>query len=251
MSALPLVKKIPYNTPMAQLFIVATPLGNLGDITLRAIETLKQVDLIAAEDTRHSLKLLNHLEIRKPLMSCRGHNELQAATRIMSELEAGKNVAFISDAGTPGISDPGARLVHAVRQAGYTITPIPGPSALTALASVSGYSGRRLIFDGFLSPKSGRRKKQLKELLDSGDNCIIYESPFRLVKLLQDLAELDSQRRVLVGRELTKSHEELVEGTAQEVLQDFSGRGTIKGECALILSGNSTTDPDDLDDNSG
>ncbi|NCN05348.1 MAG: 16S rRNA (cytidine(1402)-2'-O)-methyltransferase [Spirochaetales bacterium] len=232
---------------MAQLFIVATPLGNLKDITLRAIETLQTVDLIAAEDTRHTLGLLNHFEIRKPLISCRAQNEEQAAIRILGELEQGHSVAFVSDAGTPGISDPGARLVAAIRKAGYRVVPIPGPSALTALASVGGFGGRRLIFDGFLSPKPGKRKKQLKEILELGDNCIIYESPFRLVKMLKDLAELAPQVPIVVGRELTKTHEEVVAGNAQEVYLQFSARDSIKGECAVMIGGvrDQSFDPED------
>ena len=236
--------KLPYNPAMPQLFIVATPLGNLGDITLRAIETLRSVDLIAAEDTRHSLGLLNHLEIRKPLISCHGHNEDKAAQRVVAALREGKSAAFISDAGTPGISDPGARLVRRVRDAGFGVSPVPGPSAMTALASVAGASGRRLVFDGFLSPKSGRRKKQLKEVLDLGDNCIVYESPFRIVKLLDDLAALAPERRIVVGRELTKLHEEILEGTPGQLAAEFSARPAIKGEFAVFICGSSIDDSD-------
>jgi 16S rRNA (cytidine1402-2'-O)-methyltransferase len=216
---------------------VGTPIGNLGDITIRALEVLRAVDFIAAEDTRHSLRLLNHYEISKPLISCHGHNEDRSSERIIQELKAGKDGAYVSDAGTPGISDPGTVLVRRVRQAGFQVVPIPGPSAVTALASVSGFSGKRLIFDGFLSPKQGRRKKQLQELLNTGDNCIIYESPFRIVKLLGDLALLDPARPIVIGRELTKSFEEIVSGSALGVFEDFAERSSIKGEFALIISG--------------
>ncbi|KGE71585.1 16S rRNA (cytidine(1402)-2'-O)-methyltransferase [Spirochaeta lutea] len=224
---------------MAQLFIVGTPIGNLGDITIRALEVLRSVDIIAAEDTRHSLRLLNHYTISKPMISCHGHNEDRSAQRIIQELEQGRSIAYVSDAGTPGISDPGTVLVRRVRQAGFPVVPIPGASALTSIASVSGFSGRRLIFDGFLSPKAGRRKKQLQELLNTGDNCIIYESPFRIVKLLGDLADLDPERPVVIGRELTKSFEEILGATAREAFEDFASRSTIKGEFALVISGSS------------
>ena len=142
---------------MSELYIVATPIGNLGDITFRALETLKSVDVIAAEDTRHTLQLLNHFEIRKPLISCRSQNEKFASEKIIALLDEGKNVAYASDAGTPGISDPGAILAGTVRQAGHTVIPIPGASAFATLASVAGAGGKTLVFEGFLSPKPGRR----------------------------------------------------------------------------------------------
>lgn len=228
--------KLPYNRFMSQLYVVATPIGNLGDITYRAVETLSRVKLIAAEDTRHSLGLLNHFQIRKTLISCHGHNEEEASKRIIDALGRGEEVAYISDAGTPGISDPGARLVRRVREAGFKVVPIPGASALTALASVSGVSGRSLVFEGFLSPKSGRRKKQLKEILERGDNCIVYESPFRIVKLLGELAGLDPKRRVVIGRELTKVHEEILEGRAADLFANLGARSTIKGEFSLLIA---------------
>lgn len=220
---------------MPALYVIATPLGNLGDITLRAIQTLQEVDLVAAEDTRHSLGLLNHLHIKKPLLSCRSQNEHAAADKIIQELAQLRNVAYITDAGTPGISDPGTRLVQRVREAGYKIIPIPGPSAITTLAMVAGLPGKRLIFDGFLSPKPGKRKKQLKELLEQGENCIVYESPFRIVKLLKDARDLDPSRSVVIGRELTKAHEEILTGTVQEVLDELEQRTTIKGEIAVMF----------------
>jgi 16S rRNA (cytidine1402-2'-O)-methyltransferase len=230
---------------MPVLYVIATPLGNLGDITLRAVQTLQEVDLVAAEDTRHSLGLLNHLHIKKPLMSCRSQNENSAAEKIIHELSLQHNVAFITDAGTPGISDPGARLVQRVRSAGYQVIPIPGPSAITALASVAGLPGKRLIFDGFLSPKPGKRKKQLKELLEQGENCIVYESPFRIVKLLKDARDLDPSRPVVVGRELTKTYEEILTGTVEEVLHILEQRTTIKGEIAVMFGKLGDLDIDD------
>lgn len=222
---------------MSTLYIVGTPIGNLGDITYRAVETLKNVDVVAAEDTRHTLQLLTHLEIRKPLISCRAQNEKIAAQKIIQLMDEGKNIAFASDAGTPGISDPGAILAGLVRKAGHSVVPIPGPSAFATLASVAGAGGKTLIFEGFLSPKPGKRRSRMKELLSTEDAIVLYESPFRIVKLLTDIADIDNNRRVVVGRELTKLHEEIVEGTAAELRDDFTSRASIKGEFAVFISG--------------
>lgn len=145
---------------MSTLYVVGTPIGNLGDITFRAVETLKSVDAIAAEDTRHTLQLLNHFEIKKPLISCRSQNEESASQKIIKLLDEGQNIAYASDAGTPGISDPGAVLAGLVRKAGHKVVPIPGPSAFVSLVSVAGAGGKTLIFEGFLSPKPGRRKSR-------------------------------------------------------------------------------------------
>lgn len=223
---------------MSTLYIVGTPIGNLGDITFRAVETFKSVDVVAAEDTRHTLQLLNHLEIKKPLVSCRAQNEEAASEKIIKLLDEGQTVAYASDAGTPGISDPGAVLAGLARKAGHTVVPIPGPSAFAALVSVAGAGGKTLIFEGFLSPKPGRRRTRLKELLATGDAIILYESPFRIVKLLTDIADIESTRRVVVGRELTKLHEEIIEGTAAEMRDEFAGRSKILGEFAVFISGN-------------
>lgn len=223
---------------MSTLYIVGTPIGNLGDITFRAIETLKSVDVVAAEDTRHTLQLLTHFEIRKPLISCRSQNEEFAGQKIIKLLDEGQTVAYASDAGTPGISDPGAILVGLARGAGHTVVPIPGPSAFATLVSVAGSGGKTLIFEGFLSPKPGRRRSRLRELLSTGDAVVLYESPFRIVKLLTDIADIDSVRRVVVGRELTKLHEEIIDGTAEEVRDAFASRQKILGEFAVFISGN-------------
>jgi len=222
---------------VSTLYIVGTPIGNLGDITYRAVETLKNVDVVAAEDTRHTLQLLTHLEIRKPLISCRAQNEEFAAQKIIQLMDEGKNIAFASDAGTPGISDPGAVLAGLVRKAGHSVVPIPGPSAFATLVSVAGAGGKTLIFEGFLSPKPGKRRTRLKELLSTEDAIVLYESPFRIVKLLTDIADIDNNRRVVVGRELTKLHEEIIEGTAAELRDDFTSRASIKGEFAVFISG--------------
>lgn len=222
---------------MATLYIVGTPIGNLSDITYRALETFKTVDVIACEDTRHTLQLLNHFEIKKPLISCRAQNEQTAAQKIVHLLDEGQNVAYASDAGTPGISDPGAVLVDVARAAGHTIVPIPGACAFVSLASVAGSGGKSLLFEGFLSPKPGRRRSRLRELMATGFAFVLYESPFRIVKLLADIADIQCERRIVVGRELTKLHEEIVEGTAAEVLEDFAGRSKILGEFAVFVSG--------------
>ena len=222
---------------MSELFIVGTPIGNLGDITLRAIETFKNVDAIACEDTRHTLQLLNHLEIRKPLISCRAQNEDSAAKKIIALLDEGKAVAYASDAGTPGISDPGALLAGLVRKAGHKVVPIPGPSAFASLVSVAGAGGKTVTFEGFLSPKPGKRRARLKELLALGNAFVLYESPFRIIKLLTDIADINNDRIIVVGRELTKLHEEIIEGTASELRDKFSSRASIKGEFAVFISG--------------
>lgn len=231
---------------MGELFIVATPIGNLGDITLRALEVLKDVDLVACEDTRHSLKLLNHYGIAKPLLSCHANDEARAAARIVTLLDEGKKVAYCTDAGTPSLSDPGAVLVAAARTAGHKVTPLPGASAVAALASVSGFGGRSLLFDGFLSPKAGRRRTRLEALLARGESFLIYESPFRIRKLLGDLAELEPGRRLCLGRELTKVHEQILVGSATELaaLVGAEGPGSIpeKGEFALLVDGRGAPD---------
>ncbi|MGB4587174.1 MAG: 16S rRNA (cytidine(1402)-2'-O)-methyltransferase, partial [Rectinemataceae bacterium] len=168
---------------MGELYIVGTPIGNLGDITLRALETLKAADTIACEDTRHTLQLLNHFSIAKPLVSCHANDEAKGAARIIALLDLGEKVAYCTDAGTPGLSDPGAVLVRSARAAGHEVIPIPGPSALTTLVSASGFGGRGLLFDGFLSPKAARRRARLAVLLERQESFLVYESPYRIAKL--------------------------------------------------------------------
>jgi len=215
--------------------MVGVPIGNLQDITLRALDTLRAVDIIACEDTRHSSILLNHYDIKKQLVSCHGHNEAQAAQRIIEKLNAGCNAAYISDAGTPGISDPGGKLVELAIQAGHQAVPIPGPSALSSLLSVLGLPGKRSAFEGFLSPRPGRRRKQLSALVESCDIGIVYESPFRIIALLSDIHALFPEARVVCGRELTKLHEEIIRGTAQEIVASLSNRPSVKGEFVVAI----------------
>jgi len=216
--------------------MIATPIGNLGDITLRALETLRSVDTVACEDTRHTLKLLSHFDIHKPLVSCHANDERRGAARIGDLLDGGKNVAYCSDAGTPGLSDPGAVLVREARGRGHKVVPIPGASAFASLISVAGVSGRTFLFDGFLSPKPGKRRARLAELLARGESFVLYESPFRVGKLLSDIASIEPDRVVCVGRELTKIHEEVVEGTAVELAPRFPA-GSAKGEFCLLVRG--------------
>ena len=227
-----------YNKAVSELYIVGTPIGNLGDITFRALETFKAVDVVAAEDTRHTLELLTHFEIRKPMISCRAQNEEFAAGKIIELLDKGQTVAYASDAGEPGISDPGAVLAGLVRKAGHKVIPVPGPSAFAALVSVAGAGGKTLIFEGFLSPKPGRRRSRLRELMAQDAAIVLYESPYRVVKLLQDIADIDSERHVVVGRELTKVHEEINDATAAEILADYSSRSKVLGEFAIFISSN-------------
>ncbi len=223
---------------MARLYIVATPIGNLKDITLRALETLEQVDVIACEDTRHTGKLLAAHSIKKPLVSFHSHSTEGAVKKILSFLGEGKEVAYVSDAGTPGLSDPGVKLVRAVREKQHPVTPIPGPSALTTLISAAGIPGKSFLFDGFLSPKQGKRTKRLQELLEQEENVLLYESPHRIVKLLETLADLATRRFLCVGREMTKLHEELLTGTAEEILNRLREKSAIKGEFTVFIAGN-------------
>jgi len=193
------------------LYVVATPIGNLGDITLRALDVLKGIDRVAAEDTRVSGQLLAHFDIRKPLVSIREHNEREAADKVIAWITTGEAVAYVSDAGTPAISDPGARLVTAVRAAGLTVVPIPGASAVTTALSAAGLESGQWLFHGFLPPKSGARRSQLQTLAALPCALVFYEAPHRIEETLADMAAvLDSSRAVTLARELTKKFESIV-----------------------------------------
>jgi 16S rRNA (cytidine1402-2'-O)-methyltransferase len=222
---------------VAVLYIIGTPIGNLEDLSFRAVETLKLADLIACEDTRQTLKLLNHLGIRRSLLSCRAQNEENAANRVIAALNEGKTVVYASDAGTPTLSDPGSVLAAKAAAAGHKVIPIPGPSAFAALVSVAGARDKTVVFEGFLSPKPGRRRTRLKELLDTGWAFVLYESPFRILKLLEDLADLDGERYVCAGREMTKIHEEYKRGSAAEIFAYFAQKERQMGEFSLYISG--------------
>lgn len=217
------------------LYVVATPLGNLQDITFRAIETLKTVDYIACEDTRQTKKLLNHFDIHTKVFSFYSYNEDKQLNNVLNMLAEGKNIALVSDGGTPLISDPGHILVNKARETGFLVVPIPGASALCALLSVTGVPQGGVRFLGFLSPKPGKRRKRLKESLEEDVGLVIYESPHRVVKLLEDLAGLAPEAYVLVGREMTKLHEEYLSGTASEVLTNLKEREKILGEFSLFV----------------
>jgi 16S rRNA (cytidine1402-2'-O)-methyltransferase len=225
---------------VATLYIIGTPIGNLGDISFRAVETLKTADLVACEDTRRTLKLLSHLGIRVKLLSCRSQNEVFAAQKVIDALNQGQTVAYASDAGTPALSDPGAALARLAAQAGHEVIPIPGPSAFASIVSVSGGTDKTIVFEGFLSPKPGRRRCRLRELLAMKAAVVLYESPFRILKLLEDIAEIDNMRYICVGREMTKVHEEYLRGPAGEVLALLSQKNEQIGEFSVFIAGNKT-----------
>jgi 16S rRNA (cytidine1402-2'-O)-methyltransferase len=216
------------------LYIVATPIGNLEDITLRALRVLKEVDLIAAEDTRRTRKLLSHYGIRTPLTSYHAHNEASRGPELIQRLQAGESVALVSDAGTPGFSDPGADLVDRAWEAGVPVVAVPGPAAGVAALSLSGFKGD-ILFVGFLPRAEGRRLKLLQTLTPEHRVIIIYESPRRLARTLREIAGTMPRRQVLVVRELTKKFEEIWRGQVEDIagkVQDAN----IRGECALVLS---------------
>ena len=219
------------------LFVVATPLGNLSDVTLRAIDVLKSVDVIAAEDTRRTRKLLSHFEIRTPLVAYHERNEESAARRIVRRLLRGDDVALVSDAGTPLISDPGYPLVRAAISAGISVIPIPGPSAAIAGLIASGMPPDRFCFEGAVPRKSGERRTLFARLRSETRTIVLFESPHRLVATLRDLAAVLPDRAVTLARELTKLHEEFLRGSPEEILDALSSRDRVKGECVLILAG--------------
>ncbi len=225
------------------LYIVATPIGNMEDITLRALEVLKNVNVIYAEDTRVFQKLLVRYEFTKPLRSFREAASANQVERTIKEvcdhLYEGETVAYVSDAGTPGISDPGSFLVRKVVEAGFKVLPLPGPSSLTALLSASGFPVQRPLFVGFLPKKKGHQTlmKQLREVLvnETVDTLVFYESPERILKLLLELLEWGVELQVCLGRELTKMHEEIVRGSVGEVYEALKIRPSIKGEITLAI----------------
>jgi 16S rRNA (cytidine1402-2'-O)-methyltransferase len=217
------------------LYVVATPIGNLGDITLRALEVLKSVDLVAAEDTRHSGMLMKHFGIKKPFISYHEHNEAKRTAELVERLAAGENVALITDAGTPGLSDPGLRLVRECIQRELLFTIIPGPSSvLTALVG-SGFSTEKFSFRGFLPVKTGQCERELRVAAESGETVIFFESPYRLTKTLAACVDIVPDRQLCVARELTKKFEEFRRGTAGELLAHYEAHPP-KGEIVLVIS---------------
>ena len=217
------------------LYIVSTPIGNLKDITLRAIETLKSVDLIAAEDTRHTKILLDAYQIQKPLTSFFEHNQIKKADHLIGFLKTGKNVALVTDAGTPGISDPGFLMVHKAMENNIPITVIPGVSACISALTASGLPSHRFIFEGFLPPKSGARRNKLTALKGQEGTIIFYESPHRLLKTLKDMQEIWDDPVIVVARELTKKFEEIRTDKASLLIEHFSLHAP-KGEFVLLKS---------------
>ena len=218
------------------LYLVATPIGNLEDITLRALRVLKQADLIACEDTRQTQKLLNHFGIEKPTISYHEHNEASRAAELTEKLAQGARIAVVSDAGMPGISDPGFRLVSLAIEKGVPVVPIPGPAAFVTALVGSGLPVESFAFCGFLPPKSGARRRVLERVKESLQTQVFYEAPHRIRETLEDVvATLGPNRRVVVARELTKIHEEFLRGTAAEVLATADSRGELKGEIVLLI----------------
>lgn len=221
--------------PTSTLFLVATPIGNLEDISLRALRVLREADLIACEDTRHTARLLRHYGIATPRESHHEHNEASHTRRLVDLLREGKNIALVSDAGTPLLSDPGYSLVTACRQEGFTVVPIPGPSAAVTALSASGLPTESFFFAGFLPPKKGLRRKKLQEIAGVPATLIFYEAPHRLVAALGDLCEVLGARQACLARELTKVHEEWLRGTLPEILATLRARPRILGEITLLV----------------
>jgi 16S rRNA (cytidine1402-2'-O)-methyltransferase len=224
-------------SPTPALYLVGTPIGNLEDITLRALRVLREVDLIACEDTRHTQKLLNHYGITSRVTSYHEHNEVTRAPDLVRQLEEGTRIALVTDAGMPGISDPGFRLISLALDHHLTVIPIPGPSAfLTALAA-SGLAVDSFRFHGFLPPKRGQRRQMLESIQSSNETEVFYEAPHRLQESMEDIVEvLGASRQVVIARELTKIHEEFLRGTSGEVLNALPTREEIKGEITLLIA---------------
>lgn len=218
------------------LYVVSTPIGNLKDITLRALEVLKEVDIVAAEDTRHSRKLFSRYDIKTRLISYYGAKEELKGDVVLRELKAGKKVALISDAGTPGISDPGYYLIKNAAEEGHDIFTIPGPSALVSAITISGLPTARFVFEGFLPPKGSARRKRIESLKGEERAVVIYESPRRAIKTLKELLAALGDRQAAMARELTKIHEELVRGTISDIINRLEEKG-VKGEITLIIAG--------------
>ena len=223
------------------LYLVATPIGNLRDITFRAVEVLKAVDVIACEDTRHTRKLLNALEIDNKLVSYHEHNESERAAELTEMLAAGKSIAVVSDAGTPGINDPGFRLVQAAREAGSPVVPIPGAVAFVNAVVASGLPTHSLFFGGFLPAKTGERRRRLEELSEIPATLIFYEAPHRLIASLRDCREVLGDRNASVARELTKLHEEIATARLSELIEQFEN-DTVRGEIVLTIDRMSEVD---------
>ncbi len=231
--------------PAGILYVVATPIGNLKDITLRAIETLKAVHLIAAEDTRHTRRLLSHYQIDAPLISCHEHNEADRVPGLIARLRQGESIALVSDAGVPSVSDPGYRLVTEAIAAGLCVTPIPGVSALTAALSASGLPTDAFTFVGFLPRKTRKRADLLRELASERRTLVFYESPQRIIRLLEDLLKIMEDRPAVAAREMTKRFEEFLRGPLSDIRDRLLERDAVKGEFTLLVKGRDMADDAD------
>jgi 16S rRNA (cytidine1402-2'-O)-methyltransferase len=219
------------------LYLVATPIGNMEDLTLRAIRVLREADVIAAEDTRRTGVLLSRHGVSTPVTSYHEHNERSKAAKLVGELRQGKSVAVVSDAGTPGISDPAYRLVSLAVSEGLRVVPVPGASSVLAALTASGLPTDRFVFEGFLPWKRGSRASRLRELCEDARTVVLFESPRRMLRLLEEVEEACGERRVAVARELTKQFEEVLRGTASEVREELAGRPSLKGEFVVVLEG--------------
>ena len=217
------------------LFVCATPLGNLDDVSLRLLSTLREVDLIVAEDTRHTQRLLARHEIHTPLASCHAHTHPNKIESLADKLVEGQSLALVTDAGTPGISDPGPPLVLAAAARGISVQPIPGPCALVAALSISGFDAQRFSFVGFLPRKPGKRRKALQEAIARNETVVLYESPYRVLDVLDDIANIASESPVVVCRELTKKFEETLRGTATECAASLRDRKEVLGEFVVVV----------------
>lgn len=223
-----------------KIYLVATPIGNLSDMSVRAIDTLKNVDIIACEDTRNTIRLLNHFDIKAPLTSYHEYNKIDKAYELCEKVKAGKDIAFVSDAGMPAISDPGYELVDIAYKEGLCVTVIPGASAVVSALAISGISSRRFSFEGFLPSDKNEKKQILTELSDESRTIILYEAPHRLLKTLKELFEYLGDRRVSIVRELTKLHEEVLRGNLSNIIADYeSEKVAIRGEYVLVIEGKS------------
>jgi 16S rRNA (cytidine1402-2'-O)-methyltransferase len=220
------------------LYVVATPIGNLKDITLRALETLEGVDLIAAEDTRHTARLLHHYHIDTPLISCHEHNEQQRTPGLIEKIQAGLSVALVSDAGTPSVSDPGFRLIRSAVDNGLDVYPVPGVSAAISALSASGFPMDTFLFLGFAPKKPGKRLDLFRSLASEPRTLIFYESPRRVQRLLKEMLQVMGDRHLVLAREMTKVHEEFLRGRISQVLSNLDARHQIKGECTVLVRGN-------------
>ena len=223
------------DSKLGMLYIVATPIGNLKDITLRALGVLGQVDLIASEDTRWTKKLLDHHQIKNRLISYHEHNEVERTKALVEKLRGGLSVALVSNAGTPSVSDPGFRLIREAIANDIAIVPIPGASAIITALSASGLATDSFVFVGFLSKKGGKRRNQIQALEGEERTVILYESPFRILPLLKELIEIMGNRRGVLSREMTKVHEEFLRGNLSEILNDLNNRPAVKGEITLLI----------------